>query len=203
MKVLRVYPDGRPRSFGLDRVTKQMPRLESLAAPSAALSVDELVAVARQCPLLTSLTLSSCTISRPAAAGAGNDVAEAVNLREFPIHCPRLQQLRLTECDRAVDDALLLAVARGCPDLRVLNVDMCTQVTDAGVNAIATACHNLEFLAIAGCVMTTNAAITQLLAHCPFLQELQVNAESGAGAGYDVEAAYDSHPWLSFRRLTF
>lgn len=45
---------------------------------------------------------------------------------------------------RALDDSVLLQVARRCPNLEVLDLRACDAVTDFGVHAVGTACRSLR-----------------------------------------------------------
>lgn len=45
---------------------------------------------------------------------------------------------------RVLDDALLLQVARRCPNLEVLDLRACESVTDYGIHAFGSACRNLR-----------------------------------------------------------
>ncbi|CAM0946262.1 unnamed protein product [Alopecurus aequalis] len=82
---------------------------------------------------------------------------------------------------RGVTDQGLLAVARGCPNLRSLTLWGVPLVTDAGLAEIAVGCPSLERLDITFCPLVTDKGLAAVAQGCPNLLSLTIEACSGVG----------------------
>ena len=58
--------------------------------------------------------------------------------------------------DLNVDNAKLMTIANGCPQLQSLNICNCYNITDAGIIALATGCPQLQSLDISQGYFITN-----------------------------------------------
>ena len=58
---------------------------------------------------------------------------------------------------------MLLALARGCPELQHLGLELCTAVTEFGLREIAEACKGLQVLNLDGCAHVVPRDRLQLL----------------------------------------
>ena len=119
--------------------------------------------------------------------------------------CPGLEELDLTAT--TVSDAVLFAVAAGCPDLRSLNIasdkvptnhtatgspkapSTANTVTNAGLVALAGGCPKLQLLGIAHCRGITGAGLGRIAGKCPDLRHLDLRGldtlQSMAAAGLE------------------
>ena len=88
------------------------------------------------------------------------------------------RNIRVTSWDLDVDDAELMTIATGCPQLQSLNISECVIITDAGIIALATGCTQLQSLNIGGCHNITDEGIRALANGCPQLQFLNIRAVS-------------------------
>jgi hypothetical protein len=77
--------------------------------------------------------------------------------------CPKLDRLVVSG---QITDQGLLAVARGCPNLKVLNVNHCPLLTDASVMEMVKLCPRLTHLSIGGCDNLTDVCLG-LATHLP------------------------------------
>ena len=162
------------------------------------LSDEGVTAAARRCPRLRTLNLE-CTDAVTDAA-----IIEVANL------CPHLQTLNLDyaklitdravihaaeHCDlKSVDlsnqggitDESILALAKNCPNLKLLKVDSWesddTHITDASVLALAR-CTRLETLDLFGFEAVTDASIIPIVTRCCSLLELHLDRCSVSDVG--------------------
>lgn len=68
-----------------------------------------------------------------------------VSLEAVGLHCTSIESLSLDS--ELVYDKGVLAVAKGCPGLKVLKL-LCINVTDEALRAVAACCFSLELLAL-------------------------------------------------------
>ena len=88
------------------------------------------------------------------------------------------RNIRVISWDLGVDDAQLVSIANGLPQLQSLDISDCGNITDAGITALANGLPQLQSLNIYGCNKITGAGITALANGCPQLQSLNI---SGCG----------------------
>ena len=84
-----------------------------------------------------------------------------------------LKVLRLEGLTR-VGDPTLIAIGKGCPMLRSLNVSRCGIITDKGIMAVAHGCPRLQHLNVAGAKKVTEKGLCSLAQTCSGLQLLNV-----------------------------
>ena len=89
---------------------------------------------------------------------------------------PELQSLDIKGSDN-ITDAGITALASGLPQLQSLNIRECRNITDEGITALSNGCHQLQSLGIGsiGCNKITDAGITALASGCPQLQSLDIS----------------------------
>jgi EIN3-binding F-box protein len=75
--------------------------------------------------------------------------------------CPQLTLLSLYHCDE-VTDAGVSAVGAGCPQVTSLHLSGCKKVTDVGVSAVGAGCPQLTSLFLFGCEQVTHASVAPL-----------------------------------------
>lgn len=87
-----------------------------------------------------------------------------------------LKWLSVSNCCRAVTDAFLEAVAKGCPRLEYLDLSYCRKVTISGVRALATVCQRLRTLNLAECYRNMDdKCVACLVQNCSTLLHLDMS----------------------------
>ena len=86
---------------------------------------------------------------------------------------PQLQSLNLSNCWNITDEGIT-AVANGLPQLQSLNIDSCNNITDEGIRALASGLHQLQSLNIADCDNITDTGIRAVASGLPQLQSLNI-----------------------------
>jgi F-box/leucine-rich repeat protein 2/20 len=93
--------------------------------------------------------------------------------------CPLLQELCAeNEYPSALTDAAVVALARGCPKLTMIEGLTGPALTDASVMALAQHCLNLETVHLQRSPLVAEAALTTLAQMCRELQRLYVCGSS-------------------------
>ena len=149
---------------GLAKLAGGCPQLRSvsLARSRRAVSKEALGAVATGCTELVRVDLASCHVDDAGlAAFAGAGTASA-----------GLVEANLSGNAQLGDAGLLALTARGCPNLRVLNLSGCKLVTDVAVAAVAAQCAQITDLSLVGCRHLTDAALGSIAAGLPGLTAL-------------------------------
>ncbi len=80
-----------------------------------------------------------------------------ISLEAVGMHCKSLETLSLDS--EYMSDKGLLAVAKGCPLLRVLKIQ-CINVTDESLATVGTSCLSLEVLALYSLQRFTDKSVT-------------------------------------------
>ena len=91
---------------------------------------------------------------------------------------PQLQSLNISVLYSQISnitDEGLRAVANGLPQLQTLNIAGCGKITDEGIRALASGLPQLQTLNIAGCGKITDEGIRALARGCPQLQSLNIS----------------------------
>ena len=163
--------DGLSDSAPLAGLGRAAPKLEhvhllGLRQPLPAGFCDEL-------PNLQSLVLGG-------SAQFTHEMAVAVGTK-----CPNLRTFDAARQD-FVKDASLVAIARGCPELRNLNVTngsaaAAGAITDAGIIAIAQNCPRLECINVTGRLAVTDAAMRAIGRHCSRIWSIQWTTKKRGG----------------------
>jgi hypothetical protein len=157
------YLSSTPSSTGF--LTEMAPNLNSLVhleVPGCnALYSEDALALARYCGGLQRLVLAQS----PAAVERGFTDSLAQVMQQLP----RLQYLdvRFTSSCR---DALIVATAQHCAELRELHINGCRLLTDASVRAFVQYRTPLTLLRCAGCPLVTYRALKTLLKANPTLR---------------------------------
>ena len=95
--------------------------------------------------------------------------------------CPWLQEIEadfsgLGALDGNVTDKGVMALARGCPDLRKLDIDLGPSVTDLSIVILAHRCKHLRYLNIFDTTVT-DVAISELTDSCQELEFVKVSID--------------------------
>ena len=143
--------------------------------------------------------------ARALAPARHGRVLTSAHVQLLASRCPRLAHLQVTSHSAApssagVADAALLALARTCTQLSVLDVGLCKRVTVAGLVAVARACPLLTELNAGWCGTVTDDVLRALARGCPRLEALNVG-DSGDVTDAGVEAVAAACPAL--RHLHF
>ena len=85
----------------------------------------------------------------------------------------QLKHLNLDGCSQLTDAAIVTLVEQ-CPDLTSLNLIDCIELTDEGIIELANRCQKLTSLNLGGCRQLTDEAFTALAAHCPGLTSMSL-----------------------------
>jgi hypothetical protein len=138
-----------------------------------------LAAIAVGCPLLEDVTIQSPVLS------------DSV-VKVLAVCCPQLRRLslRAAESGSYIGAGALLTVAKNCPGLEELNVDD-TAVTDAVLDALAAGCPTLARLDFYGGPSLTVDGVRRFVAGCPALRSLFL---SHTGFPPEVRALLEEEP---------
>ena len=128
-----------------------------------------LCAIAKHLPKLELLNLSY--------AGAGDNEISDGGVIALAQKCTALKTLLL--CGIPVTDAALLAVAEHCPELQVLTVDDCEDISDTGVIALVQRCAALKSLDLENTCVTDDA-VSAAAKNCPYLEALYLGTCEGS-----------------------
>mmetsp|Transcript_38225 Transcript_38225/g.65966 ORF Transcript_38225/g.65966 Transcript_38225/m.65966 type:complete len:273 (+) Transcript_38225:535-1353(+) len=121
---------------------------------------NDLYALARHCPLLTSVHISG-------HSNLSNDAIRALS------KLPLLRKLHASECSNLLDSSLV-AIAEGCPLLDDLNLSYCERISQIGINALALHSRNLISIELWRCPEVTNSAIQNLIRRARCLEILSI-----------------------------
>ncbi|GAQ79719.1 hypothetical protein KFL_000360340 [Klebsormidium nitens] len=121
-------------------------------------------AIGRYCKGLERLSLAGC-----------HDVTDS-GLKLLGEGCKRLQDLNVVRCWRVTDKGLA-AIGEGCgATIKFLSLGFHTEVHDRGMRALATSCPNLELLAVSDCNNMTDAGVRTVVRRCKWLRILKITA---------------------------
>ena len=139
-------------STALCEALSYLPKLELFFAhtsgpPPNALRLEDndLYALARHCPQLTSVHISG-------HSNLSNDAISALS------KLPLLRKLHASECSNLLDSGLA-AIAEGCPLLEDLNLSYCERISQIVINALALHSRKLISIELWRCPKVTNSAI--------------------------------------------
>eukprot|EP00899_Mesostigma_viride_P007280 jgi/Mesvir1/16553/Mv10094-RA.1 len=142
-----------------------------------------LLALGANCSELVDVDVCNCPLVTDAgvsAIAAGCRQLAVLTVRDNPnvtddsllalgAHCPRLEYLDVHAS--RVGNAGLIAISRGCRDLKLLDVMGCAAVDDEGVIAVAESCPRLEILDYR-LTNVSDRGIATVVSHCEHLQDL-------------------------------
>lgn len=136
---------------------------------------------------LTYLEADSCRLEpngiRSILSGGGLEYLSVPNLT----WCPRVDgqvaisvgfaaKLRVLNFrfSRTIGDAIIMAIAKGCPSLQEWNLAICHEVKIAGWESIASHCHNLKTLHVNRCRNLCDSGLQALRKGCKRLSVLYI-----------------------------
>eukprot|EP01034_Spumella_vulgaris_P025188 gene25188-31618_t len=90
--------------------------------------------------------------------------------------CPRLTALSIANCRNFCDDDLIVKLAEGCPLLKSLNLNGCSDLKDRSILSVAKHCTSLEQLHLSQSFYVTNEAMVAIAASCPRLTVLNTSS---------------------------
>lgn len=149
---------------GLRALALGCPRVATLElSRCASLDDDALNAIAASLPNLKQLVVEDC-------AGVTDD-----GLAVLASGCRHMTRVDVSGCPRVGEfgDRALLALGRYCQDLVRLDMFGCAHVQDAGIIAVARGCPQLEELRVTGCRELSGKALSKL-ARCRNLRDLSI-----------------------------
>nr|XP_023922352.1 F-box/LRR-repeat protein 4 isoform X3 [Quercus suber] len=174
-------------STGLASLAQKCSLLKSLDLQGCYVGDPGLAAVGQCCKWLEDLNLRFCEGLTDAgvielALGCGkslNTLGVAacakitdISLEAVGLHCKSLETLSLDS--EYVSDKGMLAVAKGCPLLKVLKIQ-CVNVTDEALAVVGTCCLSLEFLALYSLQKFTDKGLRAIGSGCKKLKNLTLS----------------------------
>ena len=139
-----------------------------------------LKAVAQHCPELRAVKISSGTISEASVAAVGKRCPRLTSLTDARMHSEAGEMRFATE----LTDYAIRTIARGCPELRQLDVSVSSHLSDDSIWRLALHCSKLRCLHVPFCYELTDAAVVAVALRCPGLESLSAednDAISDAG----------------------
>jgi hypothetical protein len=105
------------------------------------------------------------------ATTATGALATAITTKPLAV-VPPFKSLKLKKCQ--VDDAVLVTMAAACPDLTILSLNGCKQITSGAILAVShAACRrSLQYLDLSWCRKVSQEALGALADACPRLETL-------------------------------
>ncbi|CAH1769830.1 12893_t:CDS:1 [Entrophospora sp. SA101] len=88
-----------------------------------------------------------------------------------PLYCSKMVYLRLEGLK--IKDALISAILRSCPDIRILILDRSDGFSNIPIIEIARYCPKLLHLSLNSCICLTNRCITEISRSCQKLSHLE------------------------------
>jgi len=89
-------------------------------------------------------------------------------------YCTNLKSLRMEQCSR-IHDAALIQVLRGCTQLERLCINGLKNITDASIKVLAENCTNLVDLETSGCNKITDESVIEVAKNCTRLVYLNLS----------------------------
>ena len=110
------------------------------------------------------------------------------------------RNIRVISWDLGVDNAELISIANGLPQLQSLAISYCDNITDLhqhitdeGIRAVATGLPQLQSLNIGACHKITDEGIRALATGCSQLQSLNISScDKITAAGREIEERINS-----------
>lgn len=137
-----------------------------------------LIAVAHNCPLLTSLCVEDCP----------DTFVSDVTVLALAEQCPLLEDLQLL-CLGDISGAALIRLANKCPRLRSLCLRRCDTFSDQVLLAIAAHCKSFRELEITRSVQVTDQGLLALHRGCPLLESVTLNLTAYADLMFEESTA--------------
>lgn len=174
LKCLRFYKCKHITSHGIDYLSKNWPEgslgLRELILYDCDKVNDEAVTnLVRSCPKLKTLFLSGSLLTAASLELLGENCE---NLRKLVLGISgNLRGKHIRKIENVTDDGIL-SIARGCKQLRHLNLNHCTNVTDEALNHLADCAKNLTRIDIFGCAQVTIEGLKTIRSNFPELKKI-------------------------------
>lgn len=117
------------------------------------------------------LDIANCSSFLKALLLSGTVVSGATLAKVFP-KCPELRRVELTHCDTS--DESIIALAKSCHDLKVLDIGGGIDVSDESLFALAMGCKQLRRVDIS-CCNVTNRGVQALSLGCKNLKKMALS----------------------------
>jgi len=122
---------------------------------------SSIIAIADHCRNLKSINITNIDNE-----GIGDE--SIVKLAE---NCNELEEVIFEYC--LLTNESVLAFAKYCPRLKVINVAEIVNITDEAIIKLAEGCQELELVNVRGCIQITNDSLEKLGDCCPFLKSVR------------------------------
>ncbi|KAG9509781.1 F-box/LRR-repeat protein 2, partial [Fragariocoptes setiger] len=137
------------------------PRLTSLNIASCEVTDESLIALGTNCKNLQHIDISGCN----KITGAG--------IRALADGCPKLRSFISIACtNTAVNNESLQYLASKCKQLRTINLNACSSITDEAVIALSENCDDIVNCCLSKCTNIADQSLIALSQHCPKLKTL-------------------------------
>lgn len=134
-------------------------------------SVLGIASLSNQCTNITNLDLSGCfrlnlALERHVSSLAmlkvvnftGVNQATSKSFCAVAEGCPLLEDVTLSDCGKAIDNNVLIALAKFCSALKIIILRRCNNIGNSGIKALSS-CSNIEKLDFTGCRSLTDIMI--------------------------------------------
>eukprot|EP00899_Mesostigma_viride_P019085 jgi/Mesvir1/27178/Mv04548-RA.1 len=146
----------------ISRLARACPQLEHVNVAGARVSDRSVRLLCQRCPRLRHLCLAGC----------GDDIGDN-SVSALAARCPLVEHLDVSGCAR-VGHASLAKLGSACPKLRHLNISGCS-LSDATLLALARGCQQLQLLDISDCKSgVTDVGVSAISRGCPRLRHLNL-----------------------------
>jgi len=147
---------------GLTAILSQCPALTDIALRNCHAITDEgLNAIASWCPDLKRLQI------------ANSKQVTDDGMIVVAFQCHKLQKLDISQSE--IGDQTLCALGLSCPELKALNISWCVNVTHDGLMAVTRGCSDLKDLKLTGCCKLNSANVEEAVSGRPVLAEAVYN----------------------------
>jgi hypothetical protein len=164
---------------GLVTLAEKCRQLVSVTATYGKIQSSSVTALAKHCPLLTSVNFTNCVRLTDVGALARCTQLTQVGFENCSLvvdadvillaqHCVKLTNVDFSGCDELTDGAVV-ALAKHCPLLAIVRFDRCAALTDAGVIVLSAQCARLTVVGLCFCVLLTTTSALALAKNCLLL----------------------------------
>lgn len=176
---------------GFKAVVSGCRNLKRLHLPGCRLVTDSLLRTLSNCSKLEELGLASCPkitdsglchLSEGPRHIKAIDLSKCTNVSDLGIgkiissSGESLLSINLLDCFK-VTDVTVFAVAKSCPNLEVLVIGGCCDITDESLNAIVYSCgKNLRSLRLDRCEKLTDLSLKSVISNCENLEVLDIGS---------------------------
>jgi hypothetical protein len=168
-------------SASIGSVAQSCPALRYLNLNGTKVGNDVVAYIGLHCPLLQHLDVAKTNVSGGTLGYLADYCPDLIylagytwdsDLMGFGSGCPKLQTL-LNPYEGVGDDGVV-AIAEGCPRVRVLDLGDTEYLTCEGLCALAHCSRWLQVLRLCGCVELEDDGVIELVYSCHLLRELQL-----------------------------